>query len=168
MLLVSGFVRWPTALCPVEWRRALGGGWAVAPAVFGCGSGGAAAPFGCPTRFDATRVVGRGCRWRRTWLFGPASRARLSSALSESGSYVRSQNAAAYWPRGALRSLESARQVKPAIPATANLGDSICVAGFASLFPPPTRNRSIDSCVHAFEKDINSTLAKQRRATLSR
>ena len=66
-------------------------------------------------------------------------------------------------------SLESARQVKPAIPAMPkSLGDSICVAGFASIFTRPTRNRSIDSCVHAFENDINSTRAKQRRATLSR
>jgi len=54
-----------------EGRRALGGGWAVAPVVLGCGSGCAAARFfGCPTRFDATRVVGRGCRCCRLWLFG--------------------------------------------------------------------------------------------------
>jgi len=48
VLLGSGFVR--LASRPVESGGALGGGWAVAPAVLGCGSGSAAARLSAARR----------------------------------------------------------------------------------------------------------------------
>ena len=164
MLRVPGFVRLASSLGSgvARARRRP----AVAPAVFVCVAAAARAAF------FAARPTSTQLGWcveaaghHQAWLLA-ASRAQRRP--ESPGSYVRSQNAAAYCPRGLWRPPESARQVKPAIPAMANLGDSILRGWLcATRTPTHVRCRVRQQRSHV-QKYQSCDTAKQRRATLYR